>query len=135
MGSLCSYLVCIFSLHGHIELILLYVHNSPTNKSSHLAASATTFSRFIPSVKARFDYGALIFILTFSLVSVSGYRVDMLFELAHQRLATIAIGTSLCILISIIISPVWAGLELQLLISKNLKKLADSLDGMSRTHS
>uniref|UniRef100_A0A7N0RAS2 Aluminum-activated malate transporter n=1 Tax=Kalanchoe fedtschenkoi TaxID=63787 RepID=A0A7N0RAS2_KALFE len=93
-----------------------------------ILASATTFSRFIPSVKARFDYGALIFILTFSLVSVSGYRVDKLFELAHQRVVTIAIGTSLCILISMLISPVWAGLELHLLINRNLEKLADSLD-------
>ncbi|CAM8974526.1 unnamed protein product [Rhodiola kirilowii] len=93
-----------------------------------ILASATTFSRFIPSVKARFDYGALIFILTFSLISVSGYRVDKLFELAHQRLATIAIGTSLCVIISMVVSPVWAGLELHLLINRNLEKLADSLD-------
>ncbi|KAL9687818.1 hypothetical protein QQ045_032225 [Rhodiola kirilowii] len=93
-----------------------------------ILASATTFSRFIPSVKARFDYGALIFILTFSLVSVSGYRVDKLFELAHERLSTIAIGTSLCVLISMLVSPVWAGMELNLLINKNLEKLAESLD-------
>lgn len=80
-------------------------------------------------MKARFDYGAMIFILTFSLVSVSGYHVDKLFELAHERLSTVAIGTSLCILISILVSPVWTGLELHLIIQKNLEKLAESLDG------
>ncbi|XP_021611233.1 aluminum-activated malate transporter 10 [Manihot esculenta] len=97
--------------------------------SLFIFASAATFSRFIPSVKARFDYGALIFILTFTLVSVSGYRVDELFDFAHQRLSTIVIGASLCILISLLFCPVWAGTELHNLTHSNLEKLSDSLDG------
>ncbi|KAJ6705371.1 ALUMINUM ACTIVATED MALATE TRANSPORTER FAMILY PROTEIN [Salix purpurea] len=97
--------------------------------SVFLLASAATFSRFIPSVKARFDYGALIFILTFSLVAVSGYRVEELFDLAHQRLSTIIIGTFLCVLVTMLICPIWAGQELNALISRNMDKLADSLDG------
>ncbi|KAJ6414991.1 hypothetical protein OIU84_003898 [Salix udensis] len=97
--------------------------------SVFILASAATFSRFIPSVKARFDYGALIFILTFSLVAVSGYRVEELFDLAHQRLSTIIIGTSLCVLVTMLICPIWAGQELNALISRNMDKLADSLDG------
>ncbi|KAK9093881.1 hypothetical protein Scep_025350 [Stephania cephalantha] len=97
--------------------------------SVFILASAATFSRFIPSVKARFDYGAMIFILTFSLVSVSGYRVDKLFDMAHQRLSTIAIGTSMCILISIVVCPIWAGEDLHILITRNMEKLANSLDG------
>ncbi|KAK4418492.1 Aluminum-activated malate transporter 10 [Sesamum alatum] len=94
-----------------------------------LLAAAATFSRFIPSIKARFDYGAMIFILTFSLVSVSGYRVEKLFKMAHDRLSTIAIGTSICILISMLVCPVWAGTELHNLIKNNMEKLSDSLDG------
>ncbi|KAK9279147.1 hypothetical protein L1049_012824 [Liquidambar formosana] len=97
--------------------------------SVFLLASAATFSRFIPSVKSRFDYGAVIFILTFSLVSVSGYRIDKLLVMAQQRVSTIIIGTSLCILISMLFCPIWAGDELHLLIHRNLEKLADSLDG------
>ncbi|KAK4476324.1 hypothetical protein RD792_015469, partial [Penstemon davidsonii] len=97
--------------------------------SVFLLAAAATFSRFIPSIKARFDYGAMIFILTFSLVSVSGYRVEKLFELAHQRLSTIAIGASICILTSMLFCPVWAGSQLHNLIKNNMEKLADSLDG------
>ncbi|KAK2978661.1 hypothetical protein RJ640_019118 [Escallonia rubra] len=93
-----------------------------------LLASATTFSRFLPVVKARFDYGATIFILTFSLVSVSGYRVEKLLDLAQQRLSTIMVGTCLCILIGMLIFPIWAGEELHLLITRNLDKLAKSLD-------
>ncbi|XP_027189735.1 aluminum-activated malate transporter 10-like isoform X2 [Cicer arietinum] len=94
-----------------------------------ILASAATFSRFIPTVKARFDYGAMIFILTFSLVAVSGYRIDEVFPLAIQRISTVIIGTSLCIIISITICPVWAGLELYVLVIGNLDKLANSLQG------
>lgn len=96
--------------------------------SVFLLATAATFSRFIPSVKARFDYGAMIFILTFSLVSVSGYRVDKLLELAHERLSTIAIGASICIFTTTLFCPVWAGQELHSLVLTNIQKLADSLD-------
>lgn len=80
-------------------------------------------------MKARFDYGAMIFILTFSLVSVSGYREDKLFEMAHHRISTIIIGTSLCIIISMLICPIWAGQELYTLTTRNMDKLATSLDG------
>uniref|UniRef100_A0A251V1Z7 Putative aluminum-activated malate transporter n=1 Tax=Helianthus annuus TaxID=4232 RepID=A0A251V1Z7_HELAN len=94
-----------------------------------ILAAAATFSRFIPSVKARFDYGVMVFILTFSFVSVSGYRVEKLLELARNRVSTIAIGTSICIFTSMLFYPVWAGNELHNLVYKNLERLADSLDG------
>ncbi|KAL1549725.1 aluminum-activated malate transporter 10-like isoform X2 [Salvia divinorum] len=97
--------------------------------SVFLLATAATFSRFIPSIKARFDYGVMIFILTFSLISVSGYRVEKLFEMAHHRLSTIAIGASICIITTILFCPVWAGTELHNLIRNNMDKLSDSLDG------
>ncbi|CAK9169341.1 unnamed protein product [Ilex paraguariensis] len=93
-----------------------------------LLASAATFSRFIPAIKARFDYGAMIFILTFCLVSVSGYRVEKLLVMAQERLSTIIIGTALCILTSMLVFPIWAGNELHLLITRNMDKLANSLD-------
>ncbi|KAI3741394.1 hypothetical protein L1987_59066 [Smallanthus sonchifolius] len=94
-----------------------------------ILSAVATFSRFIPSVKGRFDYGVMIFILTFSFVSVSGYRVDKLLELARNRVSTIAIGTSICMFTSMLFYPVWAGKELHNLIYKNLERLAESLDG------
>ncbi|KAH7668470.1 Aluminum-activated malate transporter protein [Dioscorea alata] len=97
--------------------------------SLFLLASAATFSRFIPIVKARFDYGITIFILTFSLVSMSGYRVEKVVTMAQQRLSTIAIGVTICFLVCIFICPVWAGGDLHLLIIRNMEKLADSLEG------
>lgn len=71
----------------------------------------------------------LIFILTFSLVSVSGYRVDKIIELAHQRLLTIIIGSLSCVIISIFVFPVWAGEDLHKLIALNIEKLGDFLQG------
>uniref|UniRef100_A0A3Q7HX33 Aluminum-activated malate transporter n=1 Tax=Solanum lycopersicum TaxID=4081 RepID=A0A3Q7HX33_SOLLC len=91
-------------------------------------ASAATFTRFIPAVKARYDYGTMIFILTFTLVSISGYRVANLLNMAHERVSTIIIGASLCVITSILIFPIWAGEELHKLVISNLEKLAESLD-------
>ncbi|KAL0558919.1 hypothetical protein IC582_003506 [Cucumis melo] len=47
-----------------------------------LLASISTFTRFFPKIKARYDYGMLIFILTFCMVSLSGYRDDEIAKLA-----------------------------------------------------
>lgn len=75
----------------------------------------------------------MIFILTFSLVAISSYRVDELIELAHQRLSTIAIGGATCMFISIFLFPVWAGEDLHKLAANNLDKLAAYLEGTPRT--
>lgn len=99
-----------------------------TTGSLFLLAAAATFSRFIPTVKARFDYGVTIFILTYSLVAVSGYRVDELLALAQQRLVTVAIGIFICLAVTVLVWPVWAGQELHLLTVRNMEKLADSIE-------
>ncbi|XP_006652274.1 aluminum-activated malate transporter 1 [Oryza brachyantha] len=95
-----------------------------------LLASAATFSRFIPEIKARYDYGVTIFILTFSLVAVSSYRVEELIQLAHQRFSTIVVGVATCLCTTIFVMPVWAGEDLHKLTAGNLDKLAQFLEGM-----
>ncbi|KAG8071819.1 hypothetical protein GUJ93_ZPchr0006g41592 [Zizania palustris] len=97
--------------------------------SLFLLAAAATFSRFIPTVKSRFDYGVTIFILTYGLVAVSGYRVDELLDLAQQRMSTIGIGIVICLAICVVIWPVWAGQELHLLTVRNMEKLAGAVEG------
>ncbi|KAI4334180.1 hypothetical protein L6164_018900 [Bauhinia variegata] len=93
-----------------------------------LQAAITTFIRFFPKMKARYDYGLLIFILTFSLISVSGFREDEVIEMAHKRLSTIFIGGSAAVMIAIFVCPVWAGEDLHDLISLNLEKLGNFLE-------
>ncbi|KAL6196239.1 hypothetical protein ACLB2K_031854 [Fragaria x ananassa] len=111
------------SLSGHIgEPILLGVF-------VFLQAATSTFIRFFPKIKAQYDYGLLIFILTFSLISVSGFRDDEVLELAHKRLSTIFIGGSACVIVTILVFPVWAGEDLHNLIASNIEKLGDFLEG------
>ncbi|EHA8592507.1 Aluminum-activated malate transporter 1 [Cocos nucifera] len=95
-----------------------------------LLAASATFSRFIPEIKARYDYGVTIFILTFSLVALSSYRAEELIQLAHQRLSTIVIGVVTCLFTTIVVIPVWAGEDLHKLAAGNLDKLASFLEGL-----
>ena len=99
-----------------------------------VAASAATFSRFIPEVKARYDYGVTIFILTFSLVAVSSYRVEDLIEFAHERVTTIAVGVATCLFTTVFVFPVWAGEDLHNLAAGNLDKLAEFLEGTEQLY-
>ncbi|KAJ6425129.1 hypothetical protein OIU84_025825 [Salix udensis] len=94
-----------------------------------LQATISTFLRFFPEIKARYDYGLLIFILTFAMISVSGFRDDEILELAYRRLSTICIGGAACVIISIMIFPVWAGEDLHNLIALNIEKLGNFLEG------
>ncbi|XP_022756028.1 aluminum-activated malate transporter 2-like isoform X2 [Durio zibethinus] len=94
-----------------------------------LQAAVSTFARFYPKIKARYDYGLLIFILTFSLISVSGFRDDEILELVHKRSSTVLIGGSTCVIVSIFLFPVWAGEDLHNLIASNMEKLGSFLEG------
>lgn len=89
--------------------------------------AASTYSRFFPVIKQRYDYGVVIFILTFSLIAISGYRTENLFQMMHQRIATIVIGCALCFLINIFPFPIWAGDDLHSSVIHNIEGLAESL--------
>ncbi|KAL3615726.1 hypothetical protein CASFOL_041387 [Castilleja foliolosa] len=117
--SICVYWIA-SQFRGNFEPIIL-------QGSICVIYAATTFSRFVPSMKAHFEYVAIVFILTFTLFSLSGYREE-LFGMTLHRLSTIAIGTSICILTSLLFCPVWAGNELRDLIKSNIQELARSLD-------
>ncbi|KAL4297538.1 hypothetical protein GQ457_12G027150 [Hibiscus cannabinus] len=94
-----------------------------------LQAAISTFARFCPKIRARYDYGLLVFILTFSLISISGFRDDEILELVHKRLLTVVIGGSTCVIISVLLFPVWAGQDLHNLIASNMEKLGVFLEG------
>ncbi|XP_055835458.1 aluminum-activated malate transporter 2-like [Solanum dulcamara] len=92
-------------------------------------AAIATFMRFIPKLKARYDYGILIFILTFSMISVSGYRDRVVLDKAITRVTTILIGGAAAIVFNVVIYPVWAGEDLHNLIATNIEDLGISLEG------
>ncbi|CAM8973760.1 unnamed protein product [Rhodiola kirilowii] len=92
-------------------------------------AACATFLRFFPYLKARFDYGFTIFILTFTMVSVTGYRAEEVLTYARTRFVTIVLGVGLVMMISIFVYPAWAGEDLHNLIANNIAKLANYLEG------
>ncbi|CAD5334145.1 unnamed protein product [Arabidopsis thaliana] len=71
-----------------------------------------TYLRFIPYIKKNYDYGMLIFLLTFNLITVSSYRVDTVIKIAHERFCTIAMGVGICLLMSLLVFPIWSGEDL-----------------------
>lgn len=105
-----------------------YIKYVYTNILWYVGAAAT-YCRLIPSVKRRYDYGVMIFILTFSLVAVSGLRADKIIELARERLSTIGMGFGICIFTSLLIFPIWASDELHRVTSTKFDNLACCIEG------
>ncbi|KAJ4727494.1 putative Aluminum activated malate transporter family protein [Melia azedarach] len=90
---------------------------------------AATYSRLVPKIKKRYDYGVMIFILTFNLVAVSGLRAEKVMQLARERLSTIVMGFSVCIFTSLLVFPIWAGDELHDSLTSRFEDLARSIEG------
>ncbi|KAJ6851381.1 aluminum-activated malate transporter 12-like [Iris pallida] len=89
---------------------------------------ASTYIRFYPHIKKNYDYGVVVFLLTFNLITVSSYRVQNVFHLAQQRLYTIAIGCSICLAMSFLILPCWSGEDLHRSTVYKLEGLARSIE-------
>ncbi|XP_058228041.1 aluminum-activated malate transporter 13-like [Rhododendron vialii] len=105
-------------------------NNIVVGTSVFLFGAAVTYCRLVPSIKRRYDYGAMIFILTFNLVVVSGFRPDnKIIELARERLSTIGMGFAICILTSLFIFPNWASDELHYSMSSKFEKLGICIEG------
>ncbi|GLJ39487.1 hypothetical protein SUGI_0806630 [Cryptomeria japonica] len=94
-----------------------------------IIGATATFFRFFPKIKRKYEYGLQIFILNFSVITVSGYRVDNILVMSCHRLYTMAIGFTTALLINLCISPNWAGEDLHHSIVKRIHALADSLEG------
>ena len=89
-----------------------------------------TYMRFIPYIKKNYDYGVVVFLLTFNLIGVSSYRVDEVLKMANERFYTIAIGCAICLLMSLLIFPNWSGQHLHESTVFKIQGLADSIQGM-----
>lgn len=96
------------------------------------AATTSTFIRFFPKIKQRYDYVFLTFLLTFSFISVLGFREEThIIEIALKRMSTVAIGIVITVLINILICPIWAGQELHNSIALNMEKIGQFLQGIT----
>ncbi|KAL5701761.1 hypothetical protein ACHQM5_027069 [Ranunculus cassubicifolius] len=88
-----------------------------------------SYFRLNPSIKRKYDYGVMIFILTFNLVAVSGLRGEQVIALARERLSTIVMGFIICIVTSLVIFPMWASDELHCSTVAKFECLATSIEG------
>ncbi|OIW06749.1 hypothetical protein TanjilG_11474 [Lupinus angustifolius] len=89
-----------------------------------------TYFRLIPSIKKRYDYGVMLFILTYNLVVVSGVRADQkVWEIACERFLTILMGFIICICVSLLLFPLWASDELHQSTVSRFQDLANTIQG------
>lgn len=109
---------------------MIITRSCNTNTTCISAAAAISFIRFFPKVKAKYDYGMLVFIITFCLISISGFRTNELVKMAQARLVTTLIGASICLAVCILIYPVWAGEDLHKFVAQNIGQLGNFLEGI-----
>lgn len=95
----------------------------------NISGGAATYTRLVPRIKKKYDYGAMIFILTFNLVAVSGLRVSQVMEIARERLLMIVLGFGICICTSLFVYPIWAGDEFHDSLISKFEDLASSVEG------
>ncbi|KAL5132066.1 Aluminum-activated malate transporter 2 [Glycine soja] len=121
------YLVHSISTEHIVEPILL-------GTLIYLITAGITYFRFLPQIKARYDYGLLVFNLTFCLVSVSSYRDHEVLDIALKRVISIISGGLISVSVSIFVCPIWAGGDLHNLESKNIEKLGNFLEGFGEEY-
>ncbi|VAH05529.1 unnamed protein product [Triticum turgidum subsp. durum] len=97
--------------------------------SVFLIGFAATYLRFFPSIKKNYDYGVVIFLLTFNLITVSSFRQENILPLARDRLSTIAIGCAICLFMSLFVLPNWSGEDLHSCTVRKFEGLARSVEG------
>lgn len=96
--------------------------------SVFIVGFAATYTRFFPAIKKSYDYGVLIFLLTFNLITVSSYRQQDVVSLTRDRLSTIAIGCAICLFMSLLVLPNWSGEDLHSSTVGKFQGLATSIE-------
>ncbi|XP_077242941.1 aluminum-activated malate transporter 12-like [Tasmannia lanceolata] len=96
--------------------------------SVFLVGAMATYMRFFPYLKKNYDYGIVIFLLTFNLITVSSFRVRDVLKIANERLYTIAIGCGLCLFMCLLVFPNWSGEDLHNSMAVKLETLARSVE-------
>ncbi|XAR54829.1 hypothetical protein NMG60_11030135 [Bertholletia excelsa] len=123
-------------LAGSLAFLIEYIAEEPGREfraifigaAVFFIGTASTYTRFFPYIKKNYDYGVVIFLLTFNLITVSSYRVHNVLKIAHERLYTIAIGCGICLIMSLLVFPNWSGEELHCSMVSKLDGLAESIE-------
>ncbi|XP_061341350.1 aluminum-activated malate transporter 14-like [Gastrolobium bilobum] len=125
LGGGLGFLTAILALRigGVADLIML-------GASVFISGSVATYLRTVPSIKKRYDYGFMIFIMTFNLVvmyGISDGSKDSVWKAARERLSTILMGLLVCICVSLFVFPMWASDELHHSTVSRFRGLANTI--------
>ncbi|ONK57683.1 uncharacterized protein A4U43_C09F3000 [Asparagus officinalis] len=96
--------------------------------SIFFVGAGATFVRFIPYIKQNYDYGVIIFLLTFNLITISSFNVKDLLGMARERLYTIGFGSAISLFMCLFILPNWSGQDLEKSTVNKLEALAKSIE-------
>ncbi|XP_078179629.1 aluminum-activated malate transporter 12-like [Carex rostrata] len=126
-GTLCA---------GSLAFIIEVVADKPgqifraffVGSSVFIIGFIATYLRFFSKIKRNYDYGVVVFLLTFNLISVSSIREDDVVPLARDRLFTIGIGCGICLFMSLVFFPNWSGEDLHNYTVSKLEGLATSIE-------
>ncbi|KAG0594450.1 hypothetical protein M758_UG078400 [Ceratodon purpureus] len=92
------------------------------------------FLRQVWPLKKKYDYTALITIITFGLLTLSEYRIHAGPRLAGLRMLLIVMGFVVAVGTNLAIKPKFAGKDLHQMVSDHFSKIAVSLDACVQTY-
>ncbi|PPS02859.1 hypothetical protein GOBAR_AA17798 [Gossypium barbadense] len=128
----------VVALHGCLQTEIqldfngnweIFLFNSNLSRLvSCSTGTAATYMRFFPYIKKNYDYGVVIFLLTFNLITVSSYRVENVLKIVHDRFYAISIGCAICLFMSLLVFPIWSGEDLHNSTVGKLEGLAKSIE-------
>ncbi|GAB2296741.1 hypothetical protein Dimus_030847 [Dionaea muscipula] len=132
LGSLCAGILAIaitelaLSMGSIAEPIIIGL-------SMFLVGAITSLLKLWPSL-VPYEYGFRVFLFTFCMIIISGYRMGNPIRTAMERLYSIAIGGFVAVSVNIFIFPIWAGEQLHKELVKSFDAVADSLEECVRKY-